>query len=86
MDPFENHSSSLQAPARGAAAVVPDDDAELAYMTRALYVGGAGDVSVRMADGQEVIFFNVPGGSVLPIRVVKVLAAGTTAGSMIALW
>src|SRR3972149_2339562 len=37
-------------PATRAAAVTPNDGADLAWPTRSLYVGGAGNVSVDMAD------------------------------------
>ena len=71
-------------PAANAVAVTPSDSVDLAYVTRALYVGGAGDVSVQM--GATVSFIGVQAGSVLPIRVSRVNAAGTTATGIVALW
>ena len=74
-------------PARGAAAVTPSDSADLEYRSRALYVGTGGDISVNMAGtGAAVVFTGVPSGSVLPISVTRVLAAGTTATDLVALW
>jgi hypothetical protein len=68
------------------AAAVTKSDATVLTATRALYVGGDGDLVVEMmGDGAEVTFPGVLGGTVLPIRVVKVKAA-TTATNVVALW
>jgi hypothetical protein len=45
--------------------------------TRALYVGGAGDVVVRKAQGNTVAFAAVPAGTLLPIVCDQVRAAST---------
>ena len=45
-DSFRRHSRSLTAPPEHGAAVTPDDGRDLAAVTRALYVGGAGDLAV----------------------------------------
>lgn len=71
-------------PAANAAAVTTSDTADLTYETRALYVGGAGDLSVQM--GSAVLFIGVQAGSVLPIRVSRVNTTGTTATGIVALW
>ena len=82
-DPFINHSGGLSSPADTAAAVAKSDSTVL-DTTRALYIGGAGDLVVTMAKGGDVTFKAVPAGSVLPIRVTKVKAA-TTATDIVAL-
>lgn len=62
-------------------------DATTFVPTRALYVGGYGDVAVTMmGDGGTVTFTAVPAGTVLPIRVTQLLSTGTTATSVVALW
>lgn len=66
-------------PADYAIAVVPNDSTDLAKNTRALYVGASGDVSVDFPDGGTVVFYGVVGGTILPIRVKRVRATGTTA-------
>lgn len=67
-------------------AIVPDDAADLPHVTRALYVGGGGDVAVRMMGGGEAVFRNLQAGSLIPIRATRILAAGTTAGDLVGLW
>jgi flagella basal body P-ring formation protein FlgA len=53
--------------------------------TKALYVGGAGDLSIVNDNGDTVVFSNVPAGSMLPVSTDKVLAA-TTATNIVALF
>ncbi|MGB3313153.1 MAG: hypothetical protein WBB85_01980, partial [Albidovulum sp.] len=69
-----------------AAVVTPDDVTDLTHLPRALYVGNGGDLSIRCAGGQSVVLQNVPGGSVLPLRVTRVNATGTSATGIVALW
>jgi len=88
-DPLTGYTVGPEAPADDAASVTPHDTNELAFVTRALYVGTAGDVTVTMAGtGASITFKAVPAGTILPIRVKIVLDTGTTqaAGDIIALW
>lgn len=86
MDPFSGFGDNVESPARRAVAVSPDDDAPLTFVTKALYVGGAGDVTVRPLEGvADCIFSAVPAGSILPVRVSHVRAEGTTATAIVAL-
>ena len=55
-------------------------------MPRALFVGQGGNLTVRMAGGQDVTFEAVSGGTILPVRVRRVYATGTTASALVALW
>lgn len=66
-------------------AITPDDDTDLAAPTRSIYVGGAGDVAVRNAAGDDITFAGVPAGAVLPIVTSRVLETGTTATGLVAL-
>ena len=86
MDRYENHSNSLVSPATGGANVAPSDAADLAQVTRALYVGRGGDLSLRLASGSEVVLTGVVGGTLLPVRAERVRATGTTAAGIVALW
>lgn len=65
--------------------ITPNDGTVFTTPTRALYVGGTGNVAVRMVDGALPIFNAVPVGAVLPISIDKVLATGTTATLMVGL-
>jgi hypothetical protein len=85
-DTFQKHSRSLTSPPEQATAVVPADGLDLVCVTRAIYVGGAGNLRVRMQGGAEVTLAAVPAGALLPLRVTRVLAAGTTATAIVALW
>lgn len=73
-------------PVSNAAAVATSDSNDLQYVTRGLYVGGAGDVKVTMKGGQTETFYSVGAGTVLPIRVSRVWATGTSATNLTALW
>lgn len=86
MDRFSEFPTNLVAPARDAAAVVPNDSADLVQLPRALFVGTAGNVAVVMAGGQSVVFENCAAGVVLPVRAARIRATGTTAGALVALW
>ncbi|MCX8996189.1 hypothetical protein NOF55_16790 [Rhizobiaceae bacterium BDR2-2] len=84
-DPFLNTHPSLSGPATAGFAVTPSDGAELAQPSRALYVGGAGDLAVTLLSGDSVSLGAVPAGSLLPLRVSRVHATGTTATAIVAL-
>lgn len=65
---------------------ITKSDSTIVGPLRALYVGGTGDVAVRMADGTTPTFVGVPAGTLLPIQCDKVLSTGTTATSMVGLY
>lgn len=73
-------------PSTGFGAVTPSDAASLPQLPRALYVGTGGDLTVRSANGVSVLFASVSAGSILPIRPDKVMATGTTASNIVALY
>jgi len=83
MDQFNAHTTSLESPASSAVAITPSDESALAQVSRAVYVGGTGDLSVTMKDGNNATFKNLIGGSVIAIRVLKVLSTGTTATDIV---
>lgn len=59
-------------------AVTPNDSTDLpGGCTRALWVGGAGNVVVLDEDGTESTITGVPAGTLLPIRVKRVKATST---------
>ena len=84
-DPFEKRAAGLDSPAAHAATITPNDSTDLTTSTRALYVGGTGDIKVDMVGGGTVTFSAVPVG-VLSIRVERVHSTSTTATNILALW
>lgn len=84
-DRFSDRNTGLDSPISRGFTVTADDTNELSEVTRALYVGVGGDIALVMRDGNEVTFQNVPEGSLLPIRVSKVKATGTTAANILGL-
>ena len=51
-----------------------------------LYVGIGGDIDIVTAGGDTVYLNGVPSGSFLPIQVIRVGTATTTAQNIVALW
>jgi hypothetical protein len=74
-----HRAGALNWPYTRAPLVTPNDDVDLEYVTRALFVGGSGNLVVVMKDGNEQTFNNVQAGTELRIRVSRVKATGTTA-------
>ena len=67
-----------------AAAVTPDDAADLAVYARALYVSVAGNIKLTTTGGQTVTFLNVPVG-IFRVTAKKVFSTGTTATGLFVL-
>lgn len=77
--------------AEGVVSVTPSDTVSITLpsgqtFTKGLYVGGAGNISVLMADGSSATFTSVAAGSLLPLSVKRVNSTSTTATSMIAVY
>jgi hypothetical protein len=74
-------------PATGAVAVTPNDSTVVDFA--ALYVGGAGTVTVTTLNASgadaDVLFTGVPAGTILPVHCSKVKSTGTTATSIVGL-
>lgn len=77
---------AYNASAWGALTIAPSDTTVLTPNLRALWVGGAGNVAVRMLDGNTVIFVGVPAGTYLPIQIDQVRLTSTTATNMIGMY
>ena len=87
VDNFAGYGYGLDSPAANAAAVTPSDSADLDYTTRGLFIGVDGDVAVYMTGTTTArVFKGAFAGSILPIRVDRVLATDTTATDIVALW
>jgi len=79
-------SSGTDAPATKAFEISPGDGADIAYVTRALWVGGAGDLKVTTSAGDTVTLVGVTAGCLIPIRVSRVWSTGTSATSIVGLY
>lgn len=84
-DSFATVQSSFEGPARSAEAVTPDDATDLTNVSRALWVGTGGDLTVITQAGETVALLNVPDGSLLPLCVSRVKLTGTSATDIVAL-
>lgn len=85
-DNFSNSSDSLIAPAQFCFEIAPSDAQELQVVTKAVYVGQGGDVTMLPIDNAtDVVFRNVPSGAILDVRASAVRATGTTAADIVGL-
>lgn len=84
-DDFETHQPSLTAPAGAAQAITPHNTTPLSHVTRAIYVGGTGDLRITLVSGDTVTLTGVQGGTAYPLRATHVLATGTTATGLVGL-
>lgn len=66
----------------GAEAITTSDTVDLASPS-VVYVGGGGDVKVTTANGDVVTFTGLVAGGVIPVRVKRVWATGTTATNLV---
>ena len=85
VDLWNYGTESREAPASNAAQVAPSDSVDLDFVSRAVFVGGAGTISVEMHGGGTVTF-DAFAGAIIPIRVTRVNATGTTATGIVSLW
>lgn len=66
--------------------VTPSNTVDLADVTDAILVGGAGDVAVVQQNGQVVVLKNVPAGGWLPVAAKRINSSATTATDIVALY
>lgn len=83
-DRYSNISDDLLSPASHGAAVVPSDAADLATLSKRLWVGGAGNVTVVTVGGDTLTYNSVPAGTYLQVRAARVKVTGTTATNIVA--
>lgn len=82
-DRYDGHANSLDGPVSHGFAVTPDDMTELSEVTRAIYVGVGGALSVVLLSGAAVTLQGVVAGTLLPLRVRQVRASGTSASAIV---
>ena len=84
-DPYAN-SGGLNAPAAQSIAITPNDSTALSQVTKAIYAGGGGDITLRLTgDSSDRLFKNVPDGGILDVRATHVRATGTSATFLVGL-
>ena len=69
----------------GATSVTPSNTNNLPTPS-IIYVGVGGNVKVTTAQGDEVTFFGLLAGMVIPVQVLRVWATGTTATSLLGIY
>lgn len=88
-DKFSKFPSSILGPASEGFPITPNDSANFTQATRAIYVGGAGTLTVMMntRDNANTIlsFIGVPVGTTLQIRA-KRMYTNSTATNVIGLY
>ncbi len=82
---YEHHAAGLESPASHAFEVAPDDTNPLPSPTRAIYVGNGGHLCLTLLSGATVTFQNLPAGSILPVRAMRVMSTRTTATGIVGL-
>lgn len=73
-------------PAQAAETVTPSDSINLSSVCRGLWVGGAGNAAVVMADGSVVTYSGILAGTLLPVMISRVNLTNTTATLMVAMY
>lgn len=85
IDTFQNYTPNMQSPVSHAEAITPNDATDLGHVTRAIYVGGAGDVQVTLVSGDTVTFAGLTAGW-HPVRAARVWTTATTATNLVGCW
>ena len=78
------HSTAMH-PADTFEAITKSDSVNLQHVTRAIYIGGAGDVAVVGEDNVAVTFVGLLVGTFAPIVCKRVNSTNTTATNLIGL-
>lgn len=87
VDAFDYNTKSLDSPASKAFAITPTDGVEITYVTRGLFTGSGGSITLILEDDTSAVtLINVPSGIVLPLRVKQVNSTSTTATGLIGLY
>lgn len=65
--------------------ITPDDNNDLTFLPRGVYVGTSGNLAVHDIEGEAVTFTNLAAGVIHPIAPKRILSTGTTASGIIAI-
>ncbi len=80
-----NYSPTFPMYPGGAVAITPSDTVNLTNPA-VVYAGVAGNVRVLTAQGDDVTFFGVLAGFVIPVQVIRVFATSTTATALVGIY
>ena len=83
-DLFENFPLAFTMPYNDGFAITKSDTDELPQVTRGIYVGVTGNISLVTERGNTIVLKGALAGTILNVRAVKVLAA-TTATDLVGL-
>lgn len=85
-DPYKNALTNIDSVSDKADKIEPSDNTDLATVSRGIYIGGSGNLTCILANMETPITFaNVAAGSVLPLRIKRVMATDNTATGLVAL-
>lgn len=85
-DTFYSSNVGLASPFVHAFAITASDSTDLANVTRAIYVGGGGNIALITAGGETVTITGALIGFVYHIRATRVLSTGTSATNLVGLY
>lgn len=85
-DSFGYIGDSPEFSARKLVAITPSNDNDLAYVTKALFVGVGGTITLIAVDDTASIQLTVPTGAIIPVRAKRVLATGTAATGIVGMY
>lgn len=86
-DNYSNAPAHMQDPVKFGFTPSASDTVDLTYVTRSIYIGGAGAIRVTLKDMQTdtyVTYSAIPAGTSLPLRIQRLWSTGTTATNLVA--
>lgn len=67
-------------------AISPSDSAQLPFLAKVVWVGGAGSLAMVLLGGDTITLLAVPAGTLLTMNVTQVLLTGTSATGLVGLY
>jgi hypothetical protein len=84
-DRFETVASGADSPATHGFAITPHDSTDLPEVTRAIYVGAPGSIAAVLLSGADITLTGIAAGTILPLRLRRIKATGTSAAALVGL-
>ena len=87
MNKYKELATGLESPAVRAVSISGNDSADLAEVTRAVYIGAGGDITCILdGDTTPVTFSSMVTGVIYQLRIKRLYATGTNANNIIGLY